>query len=322
LTDNQFIEKDLIYNNERKSMSLNFKKAKDIDSEMYISFLLYGNPGVGKSWVAYNTKKRVLYVATEMEQTQETIKQVLNHGHSNPDTDIVTVSHPNDFIELFRLLHARIAKDGKLPYETIVLDHVGNLQKMMRRYYTLDGKYKADNLSFDTAEKEPGWGKKNKMDSKTLQIIEMFTAIPKCNFILLAHRVEKFNEASEQLVKPAIDGGDIVMSNICGKLSLIGYMMLFKHGGKNKRIINFTEDSKIISRGHINLNDFEPADLDLILAKINKEVPKNTTLEEFYSKQETPKETPKKEPVNTNKKEPVKKPAKPVIPEDNKKGKK
>jgi phage nucleotide-binding protein len=147
----------------------------DIHEVGHLNMLIYGEAGVGKTWLAGSSTKvpemrNVAYI--DAESGKKTLREW-------PDVEILPARRWSDFINIYRALKA-----GGHRYQTVVLDSLTEILEICKDQVMTEMKANPDNESRD--EDVPSileWGK---LQVRMLRLIRLYRDLP-MNVIFIAH---------------------------------------------------------------------------------------------------------------------------------------
>jgi hypothetical protein len=241
-------------------------KPNDLKRDHYMKALIYGAPGCGKSHLSIATKLKAFVICTEYKQTQATYNHVKKLGKMNPDT----VLYEADTMKKLRKV-LKYLKTVDHDYELIVLDHIGNLQKIIKKYYIRHGKSRMLKI--------PNMAEWQALIDSTLEVITAFRDLPNTHFLTLAHMIDTSSEEAIK-IKPKIQGKNLY-SDIAGAMNLVGYMTKEVNDDDIERDVWFLTDSSVTAKDHHCLNNIEPAELDYWIAKWKGDIDRTVRYEEW-----------------------------------------
>lgn len=209
------------------------KVAKPAELQRNVNFLIYGEAGVGKTWLAGSAQdvpemREVLYI--DAEAGAGTLKQ------SWPDVQRVETHKWDDYERLYQALLA-----GAHPYRTVVLDSVSEIVEHCKETIMQELTAKEP----DRDEDIPGIYEWGKLLSRMMRLVRRFRDLP-MNVIFIAHADPVKDKMGRQKWMPLVNG------KFQMKLPQIPDNVLFmlpkEDQGEVKRLIVTTQTEKAVAK--------------------------------------------------------------------------
>jgi len=200
---------------------------QDPQAKPSVVMLTYGNGGVGKTTFASTAPKPLL---VDCENGAKYF------GLRGISMDVAKISQWSDVEGLFE-----IAKSGK--YETIIIDPIGELMEMLKRYMVNKGDKKL--VQSDGSPSMAGWGWLKDTMRSTLKILRNSGV----NLLIIAHVEEK--EVEGNLIKrPKIMTK--ISEELIAFVDVVGYMETVTVEGEIKRVIRIQPSERYEAKDRTN----------------------------------------------------------------------
>lgn len=166
------------------------------ETPMYVKMLIYGDPGVGKTWAACTAPKPLL-ILSEWAVARLTLERLRSERGIDPDT--IFVNSWADFLSAYTYASAHVKN-----YETIVVDGITDLNDRVMEEILKESVAAAAGANrrtpHDPDQLEQGdW---NKVLNRTLYAVRLFRDLP-CHVVMTALAQEVKNEMfTAPLVQP------------------------------------------------------------------------------------------------------------------------
>jgi len=229
------------------------KPVAEMAADYGATFLIYGDPGIGKTTAAGTIPGKTLII--DIDGGSQVLR-ACDH------VDILTIHEDMEgWKELFNEIHV-IADD----YDTIVLDNLSELEKYMLVVLAESGKNEGvpemrhyQRVQFalrDTARKL----RDLREDGKNVII----------NAWSMALEIEQAEGVIKTLQAPMISKK--ISSELCGLFDIVGYMRIRKNKeGENIRVIELASSESFIAKNRYGSPDACSPDLGKLIEHINKD---------------------------------------------------
>lgn len=212
-------------------MALNIIKATDPVVVSNVKILIYGQPGIGKTSLAFTSANPL---CLDFDKGSHRSKQ---------RKDALDIDKWPDVVELMQSAEVALAE-----YDTIVVDTVGRSLDMITRQLIADN-YKLGNKNGALAIS--GWGElKGVYANWTRQL----TLLNK-DYILIAHDKED-KDGDVRYMRPDIQGGSY--AEVLKTVDFVGYL----YSNNNKPMLDFNPTDKWIGKNAAGLKAIEVPDLN------------------------------------------------------------
>lgn len=229
------------------------KPVSEISADYGATFLIYGDPGIGKTTAAGTIPGKTLII--DIDGGSQVLRDC-------KDVDILTIHEDMEgFRDLFNEIHV-VAED----YDTIVLDNLSELEKYMLVVLAESGKNEGvpemrhyQRVQFalrDTCRKL----RDLREDGKNVII----------NAWSMAMEVEQAEGIIKTLQAPMISKK--ISAELCGIFDIVGYMHIVKgKDGENVRRLELSSSDNYIAKNRYGSPNACSPDLGKLIEHINKE---------------------------------------------------
>ena len=221
-------------------MTLDAKKASEMQSDNYFRGLLYGSSGAGKTTLGARFMSNPLILLTEPNGLPSI-------RTSNPNASVIQIASVDEFDAAIRDITIA-SRGGKLQYDAIVLDSLTDLQEKYAG--TILSKSKANNLTLQ----EWGW-----IIDRGKQIVRNIRALPCHSLVIcLAGELEIDNA---MVIRPMLFGRKLPIE-VVAYFSYCVFLQVEHDKTKGKfirRLITQSGD-KWLTKGHVNWKPIMPPD--------------------------------------------------------------
>lgn len=200
----------------------------------WVSFFLYGEPGVGKTYFAGT--------ANDHEATSPALYLDVEGGvttlRKRNDLEVIPVRSMKKLVEVQNDLYGAI----ELPYKCVIIDNMSELQSLdmgviMQEAYNRN----PDKVDIDVPSPRE-WGKSREHMRK---ITRAFRDLP-CHVIFTAHVHEKVEEGQPTKYYPGFGGK--ARSDVPGLCDIVGLMTVEHTGNETRRRIQFVGSRRVLAK--------------------------------------------------------------------------
>lgn len=212
----------------------------------HISFLVYGEAGVGKTRLAAS--------AVEVEDCGPVLLVDIEGGSSSaalyPGLDVVRASDYVDFAKIYKWLRTEEAAKGRLPYKTVIIDSITEAQKLGMDHILKETAKKAKEEK--DRDKDPDVPEMSDYGRSRNQMTQMIRAYRNlgCTTIFTALEQVDLSRPSQPKAKPLLFGK--FADEVSGYLDIVlrMYKREDKRGDKNviRRVILSESTGDIIAK--------------------------------------------------------------------------
>jgi len=182
---------------------MGFVKAQEFELEDKAKFLIHGNSGAGKSHLGASAYKPAIGLCEK--QALRTIRMV------NPNADVWIIESTEDLRSMLATLHQMIA-DAKCPYDTVVLDSLGEIQMILKSEILKKAGAQRETLT------QGEWGV---IIDRMTNIARAFRDLPM--HVLTLVRSEEHYVDDSRLVRPSLSGRKLP-NDVAGYFNATGYL--------------------------------------------------------------------------------------------------
>jgi len=183
----------------------------------WINILFYGEAGVGKTRLAGSASEvaeclPVLLIDVEAGSTSVAMY---------PGIDIVRVTTYEELVEIYNDLKTIEAKEGNLPYKTIILDSITEMQKLGMEAVLKRTVERAHERGDDKDPDQPDFGDWAKNANQTRRMIRAFRNL-ECHTIFTALAQVDSSRPTKPKAKPYLNGK--MADEVAAFLDIVLYM--------------------------------------------------------------------------------------------------
>lgn len=229
----------------------------------WVKMLLYGKPGVGKTWAATLAPPPVLFLSTQGQSTG-TVAAAMDAGA--PKTPMVSIQTWRELDDAITALQ-NAARRGPLPYQTIVADLLGEWRELaLREVLGL-----APGV---VPRRPPDMGQWATINAIVRTAATKLRELP-AHIVFLTHATDKTDEKTKRRqLEPGLT--ETMTDFICGSCSVYGYAFVSQTGSYGQerlvRSVCFETPSStmdmIARRGGL-IEPYEPLDIARIIRRFN-----------------------------------------------------
>lgn len=207
----------------------------------FINFLLYGDPGVGKT--------HLLGTAEDYEKTSPVLLIEIEGGATTIRHRNIDVVSARTLKQVQKTLNELIQAGDDMYYKTVALDSLSELQKLDMRYIMQQTKTNAkdpDKVDVDVPSQRE-WGKSLE---HTRAIVRAFRDLP-CNTIItaLAHQTVEDGKIIE--IFPSLPGK--AKNEIPGFMDIVGYLYTQQVGATTVRRLQLAKTRRVSAKDRTGL---------------------------------------------------------------------
>lgn len=241
----------------------------EISKDTFMKMFLYGPPGEGKTFFACNHSLRNAYICTEWEQARATWQVLADRGVINTESRVFQVESMEDLREVTRYL---LNYPGR--FDVVVLDNLTDVQDFIKAELLLSDK-KRDLSVLSISE----W---QILVDKTIAILKAFRDIPDTHFICIGHFGENYDDRQQRFIRPSMLGKSLP-SRVSACMNVLGYLHTEVLSTGLRREIIFAGASNILTKPHSSLRNVEYANLEFLIAKMSRKIPRTASYLDWRS---------------------------------------
>lgn len=207
----------------------------------WLNILLYGDPGVGKTWLCGT--------AEDSEATSPVLFIDVEGGTTTIRHRSIDVVSARSLAQVQKTINKLILAGDDMYYKTVVLDSLTELQHLDMRYIMKQAKSTAkdpDKVDIDVPSTRE-WGKSLE---HTRAIVRAFRDLP-CNTIITALAHTQKEDGQPDLIFPSIPGK--ARNEIPGFMDIVGYLFAKQVGTKTERRLQLARTVRVSAKDRTGL---------------------------------------------------------------------
>ena len=213
-------------------------RAKPIEeSTEYIKLLLYGFPGVGKTYFSGHAPNPVFI---DHERSTEVFRHV-------PDLRSIPVFTPSSYKEVVDFCKEVVKTKT---YDTIVIDTVSRMQMFQLSQYM-----KQETAGKNRSEFMPLWGD-YRMSTNVIDELFVFLQTAPIHVILTAHAAEDINQETGTVTRIRPDLTPALNKALIGLINCVAYLeVVTNFKGESTRKLTVNPLNHIIAKNRLNIQE-------------------------------------------------------------------
>lgn len=202
----------------------------EVRARSHVNWMLYGEPGVGKSRLV-GTAPKLLVLANNVDEVV---------GIDNPDATVIEVADYHDLSDAVEY----VRHEGVKKFEWVAFDNATLFQEQGMDQIMAELVAAKPHRDIDRPDKAEYGLNQNRLG----RLIRLLIAAP-INFVMTAHVMRSLNEQEEDIILPAFQGGQGLFSQkLCGWMNLVTYMEVRRSKGKFVRVLNTANSGRVQSK--------------------------------------------------------------------------